>query len=101
MGVKFPKPMTARSEKYLAFVRSLPCCICGSPYTVAHHAGTDRGMGLKCSDLHTVSLCTHCHVDVHQQGVATFCAVHRVEDMWELIAKTMEKYIMETDLCSL
>lgn len=97
MSVKFPKIKTARSETYLAFVRSLPCCICGKPYTVAHHAGTERGMGLKCSDFHTVALCASCHLETHQRGAKTFCAVHGL-DMWELIAKTLEKYVEEKGL---
>lgn len=60
-----------RSENYLAFVRARPCCVCGAPGpSEAHHFGR-HGMGIKCSDIRTVPLCSAlngCHDTFHQHG---------------------------------
>ena len=32
-----PKPVTLRSEPYLAYVRKHPCCLCGASPSEAHH----------------------------------------------------------------
>ena len=32
-----PKPVTLRSESYLAYVRKHPCCLCGASPSEAHH----------------------------------------------------------------
>lgn len=63
-----------RSPKHLEFVRSLPCCVCLNPESVAAHIriGTDGGMGLKPSDFYTVPLCHACHTKQHNKGERTF-----------------------------
>lgn len=68
-----PKVKPERSPKYLAFIRSQPCCICGwLPMTSygylmhAHHTETG-GMGTKGSDFSAVPLCFACHRKVHDQ----------------------------------
>lgn len=94
MGVKFPKPHTFRSERYLEFVRTLPCAVCGTPYVAPHHAGDDRGMSLKCSDTRTIPLCARCHTEMHQRGVITFQLVHNF-DVKDSIIQTLERYVME------
>ncbi|MBI5643316.1 MAG: DUF968 domain-containing protein [Deltaproteobacteria bacterium] len=75
------KPKTYRSDKFLRFVRTLPCCVCGSPETVAHH--TERGMygggiGIKGSDLSGVPLCGYHHQALHTIGVNTFLEKYSV-----------------------
>ena len=51
--------MTCR--KYLAFIRSLPCAVCGTRRHIeAAHTGT-RGLGQKSSDLSAIPLCAHDH----------------------------------------
>lgn len=61
-----------RSKRYLDWVRSRPCCICGGTQDIhAHHHGRREGgggMGIKTCDLHTVPLCQTCHGQWHQQG---------------------------------
>lgn len=64
------KPKTYRSPQFLAFVRSLPCCVCGAS-AVPHHTETG-GVGLKGDDLSCVPLCHVCHTTVHQVGRDTF-----------------------------
>ena len=54
-----PKP--SRDPEYLAFVRSLPCCVCGSRRSVeAHHTGP-RGLSQKSSDYSAIPLCALLH----------------------------------------
>ena len=58
------KPKQWRSEKYLAYVRGLPCCRCGlaSPSDPHHiRKGADGGTGLKPSDSWALPVCQKCH----------------------------------------
>lgn len=58
-----------RSKRYLAFVRSLPCCFCAQPADDAHHIiGIGyglSGMGLTAPDSYAMSLCRPHHAAVH------------------------------------
>ena len=63
---KVPRKRTGRGPKrdwrYRQWIRSLPCCACGSQANVeAHHAGKDGGMGQRASDYSCVPCCTDCH----------------------------------------
>ena len=49
-----------RDLVYLAWIRSLPCLICGSRPAEAAHVGT-RAFGQKCSDRETFPLCAWDH----------------------------------------
>lgn len=73
-----PKKESARerrdgmSERHLALIRVLPCCVC---HKVApsdpHHLKTgtgERGMGLRSTDKWTVPLCRGDHDDVESVG---------------------------------
>jgi hypothetical protein len=59
-----------RSEKYLAFVRSLPCCVCGTTPCDPHHViglGWQlSGTGLTAPDSFAMPLCRACHDQVHR-----------------------------------
>jgi len=58
-----------RSEQYLAFVRSLPCSVCGISGCDAHHViGLGwglSGMGLTAPDSFALPLCRAHHQEVH------------------------------------
>lgn len=67
------------SQKHLAFLRSLPCCVCGSVHLVhAHHLlrTGEHGMGMKSPDRFAIPLCSAfsyapgngCHQDLHAAG---------------------------------
>lgn len=45
---------------YMAFIRTLPCLICGA-HAEAAHTGHDGGMRYKASDRSAVPLCYRCH----------------------------------------
>ena len=52
----------ARDAAYLDWIRSLPCCACGTKRNIeAAHVGHDGGMRQKCSDFATAPLCADCH----------------------------------------
>lgn len=59
-----------RSEAYLAFVRSLPCCSCRGPGRDPHHViGLHWGLsgqGLTAPDSFAMPLCRACHDAVHR-----------------------------------
>jgi len=62
-----------RSERYLAFVRSLPCCVCGGKADSAHHVIAMynlSGMGLKAPDSFVMPVCDGpggCHARIHAE----------------------------------
>lgn len=51
----------ARDERYKAWIRTLPCEICGR-HAQAAHTGNDGGMGEKPSDYTCIPLCAKCHI---------------------------------------
>ena len=62
VGVAQPKPLAPRRSKpYLAFVRKLDCCNCGTPGPSDPHHEGKRGVGQKTSDMLVVPLCRRCH----------------------------------------
>lgn len=61
-----------RSAKYLKFVRSLPCVLCGGQANAAHHITgmwSLSGMGLKAPDSFSMPVCDGpgdtCHRKIH------------------------------------
>jgi len=76
-----------RSAKYLAWVKTLPCCSCGAPADDAHHligVGNMGGMGMKAPDSMTMPVCRACHGDIHRLPILQ-------SDQWEWIARTLAK----------
>lgn len=57
-----PKTKAFKSDKYLDYIRSLPCLNCNKP-AEPHHLRElgDGGMGLKPPDTQAVPLCRECH----------------------------------------
>jgi hypothetical protein len=75
-------------EAYKRFIRTLPCCVCGSTRRIeAAHFGP-RGLGQKSSDRYTLPLCRRCHqtnpTSYHRLGPVKFAALHFL-DPWKLI----------------
>lgn len=80
-----------RSEEYLAFVRSHPCCVCGKPGpSEAHHFGGkgSHGTGQKCSDAFVSPVDRMCHNDWHTLG--TF---RDPDDDWEQMTRVEAELI--------
>ena len=76
------KKKTIRSPKHLAFVRSLPCSVCKTDYSVAAHHLTHAepsGMGKKTNDNWVVPLCNDHHYLLHLQGEKSFWKKYRLE----------------------
>lgn len=71
--------------KYLKWVKTLPCALCGGPGGDAHHlvgVGHMGGMGMKAPDLMTSPLCRECHGRVHREPELWTM-------QWEWIARTL------------
>ena len=76
---KVRKQAWERDRDHLAFVRALPCCVCGrTPCDAAHvRNGTDGAAARKPSDRYCVPLCRMsgnwlCHDNQHLKGEITF-----------------------------
>ena len=74
-----PKNRPARDKKYLAFIRGLPCAVCGKPgpSEAAHQRILQGGgIGLKPSDYETIPLCADCHHIEHAVGSLSLWNYH-------------------------
>jgi hypothetical protein len=76
-----------RDEKYLAYIRQQPCCLCGDNTTVeaAHlRVGSigddkrDTGMGEKSSDRWALPLCAQHHRQQHRMNEREFWASYGI-----------------------
>ena len=79
-----PKLDPRRRAQHLAFVRQLPCVVCGkaAPSEAAHvRSGSDGGAGMKPSDRYSLSLCTDCHALQHQFGELRFWSVVSIDPL--------------------
>lgn len=76
---------TFRSKKYLEFVRSLPCCICGAMDTVVPHHTETGGVSMKGSDAMTIPLCYKHHDEHDRTGKRTFYLNHATDVNYELV----------------
>lgn len=65
MSLQKQKPY--RSEQYLRYVASLPCCVTGATPCDAHHiTGTKKGgVGTKPGDDYTIPLTRSVHTQLH------------------------------------
>jgi hypothetical protein len=68
-------PKVARNWKYKAWIRSLPCAVCGSTPSEAAHTGSDGGTSLKASDYSCIPLCR----DHHTQSADSYHRLGRDE----------------------
>ena len=63
-----PKPRKSiKDRKYLEWVASHPCLVCGGPAGQAHHVrfGQAAGMGTKPDDYRSIPVCAKCHDKIH------------------------------------
>lgn len=88
------EPRTHR-EKHLAFVRGLPCVICGNPVeTEAAHvrmpcrkaAKRSVGKGEKPDDIYTVPLCGRHHREQHEIGEREFWNLAGIDPVFTSLA---------------
>lgn len=70
-----------RDRKFLAFVRSLPCVVCGRQRGVeaAHTSAGERGMAQKVSDRLAIPLCVPHHREYHSLGEKAFAQRHSLD----------------------
>ena len=63
-----PKLKRWESTKYLQWVKSQPCCVCGATADDAHHiiGYGQGGIGTKAHDLFTIPLCRVHHSELHK-----------------------------------
>lgn len=79
----------ARSDAYLAYVRSKPCMFCGADApSDPHHVGS-RGMGQKTDDLRCVPLCRRCHDAYHRGDWRQLLRTSAVPDVIEPLTERM------------
>lgn len=60
------KTKIPRDSKYLAFIRTLPCLICGTTYNVQSHHTDTGGVAIVGSDYSALPVCLSHHRDIHQ-----------------------------------
>lgn len=80
-----------RSKKYLKWVKTLDCAICGIESSSEPHHGISigmGGMGTKAPDSAVMPLCRVCHTQVHAEP-------HLWPSQWQWITETLMKAIDE------
>jgi hypothetical protein len=85
-SIKRKRPRV-ESAAHLKFIRSLPCCVCGSRNVeAAHirmaspvHGKRDTGIGQKADDRWTLPLCTAHHREQHEGSEAAFWAAKGID----------------------
>jgi 5-methylcytosine-specific restriction endonuclease McrA len=84
-----------KNDKYLKFVKTLPCCVCGSDqgcdsahirFSAAHSAKVNPGVGQKPSDFWVVPLCRRCHDQQHKMGDEPHFWSHHAMDPLQIAA---------------
>ena len=66
------KTKPIRDDKYLAWVRTQPCVVCGAgPCQAAHQRLLSGSTGSKPDDYHALPNCSLCHMCEHSKGVVT------------------------------
>jgi len=84
-----------RSEKYLKWIRSLPCANCqevapSDPHHIIGMAGFGV-MGDKAGDQFATPLCRQCHNDLHAARIP-------IGEQWYWLKKTIERGFNESKL---
>jgi hypothetical protein len=82
-----------RSQDYLKFIRSLPCCVSGVKVDVTAHHVFSHGRSVKCSDYATVPLNMLMHTELHSIGKESFEQKYAV-DFWQEIAECLSMYFV-------
>jgi hypothetical protein len=95
-----PRPWKAsvppvRDRKYLAWVRTQPCAVCGSwRWVESAHTGP-RGLSQKADDRQAIPLCRVHHqrgnLSLHKLGPVRFARLYHL-DVAELIGELQEMY---------
>lgn len=82
-----PKLRRWENKKYVRWVKSEPCCVCGDGCCDPHHIiGHGKGgMGTKANDFKTIPLCRIHHDEIHgSAGVKAWEAKHGSQiELWE------------------
>ena len=92
-SLKFQKPVTIRNKKYIEFIKSLRCCVCGfkSPSDPHHVSLEGHGAkGMKCSDDRAIPLCHLHHVEYHNTGRQTFATRYDLD--YEKLISYLQRY---------
>jgi hypothetical protein len=90
----------ARNSKYLAWIRTQPCVVCGAERWIeAAHTGP-HGLGQKSPDTSAIPLCTTHHRtgsdSYHKLGPRRFAAVHNL-DIPEIVRRLNMKPVVRIE----
>ncbi len=99
-----PRRGPVKDAKYLAWLRTLPCCVCSSiselqnGKTEAAHVGS-RGLGQKCNDREALPICSYDHREgmfaAHRMGNKFW--THHGLDRDALIAEYNRRFDLERE----
>lgn len=77
-----PKPCTLRDKRYLGWIRTLDCAVCGRKGpNDPHHVNKEGhgGKGIKGDDTRAIPLCNEHHREFHDKGRLTFAERHGID----------------------
>lgn len=86
-----PKRKPFRSRRYLDWVKTQPCVICGAPADDPHHMiglGGMSGMGMTAPDSLAMPVCRPHHDEIHRNP-------DWWDRQWEFVARTLDRALAE------
>jgi len=86
------KTKTPRDNKYIEWIRSLSCCICGYPAPSDPHHSESGGKGIKGSDYSCLPFCHKHHALLHNNGKDSFCKDNTI-DLKEMVLYFNKRYM--------
>lgn len=84
-GSKKPRKEKINDNAFLAWLRTLPCCVCGKnqPSEACHYrTAANSGIGIK-PLWSSIPMCHSCHMESHRIGTFNFMPRER----WEALVK--------------
>ena len=95
----YPKHKRWKSPKYLEYIRSCPCIICGYKEVDAHHVRHkgSGGTARKPDDYYALPICRLHHLENHQIGKDTFFERHGI-DVFQELFRMVSGYLKKGEL---
>lgn len=80
-------------EAYLAYVRKLPCLVCGYTPCDPDHLKARGWREAKRNDYSCIPLCRRHHTERGQYGDTKFCATYQIKNLWEENFYILSEYL--------
>jgi hypothetical protein len=90
------KQKTVRDKKYISWLKTLPCLLCGKE-SEPHHVNVKGfgGKGIKTADQRSIPVCHEHHMEIHNNGRDSFATKYNLD--YENIIQRLRKVYNESN----